>query len=105
MISSLLFTFYHDFKGHREVSSLLIQFLLAVTTTIIYVYLQCPPRWKKPALLKAPTDVVEDADVAVVTATTTTVTTVITTIMTTATTVDVTADVTRPLHEEDLVVR
>ncbi len=56
--------------------------------------LQCLPRGKKPALLKAPTDVVEDVDAAaVVTATTTTVTTAITTIiMTTATTVDVTAD-------------
>ncbi len=57
-------------------------------------------------LLKAPTGVVEDADVAVVTVTTTTVTTATTIIiMTIATTVDVTADATKPLQEEDVVVK
>ncbi len=61
--------------------------------SIIYTYLQWPPRRKKPALLKAPTDVVEDVDAVAVTVTTTTVTTAITTIiMTTATIVDVTVD-------------
>ncbi len=55
--------------------------------------MQFPLKGKKPVLLKAPTDVVEDVDAVVVTVTTMTVTTAITTnIMTTATTVDVTAD-------------
>ncbi len=46
--------------------------------------------------MRAPTDVVEDADVAVVTATMTTVTTATTIIiMTTATIVDVTVDATK----------
>ncbi len=58
---------------------------------MIFTYLQCLPRGKKPALLKAPTDVVEDVDVEVVIATTTTVTTATTIIiMMIATIVDVT---------------
>ncbi len=70
------------------------------------MYLQYLPRWKKPALLKALTDVVVDVDAAVGIVTTTTVMTVITTIiMTTVTTADVTAVATRPLQEEDVVVR
>ncbi len=71
----------------------------------IHIYLQCPLK-RKPALLKVPTDVVEDADAVVVTVTTMTVMIATTTIiMTTAMIVDVTAGVTRPHQEEDLVVR
>ncbi len=63
---------------------------------MIFTYLQCPLR-RKPLLLRAPTDVVEDVDVAVVTATMTTVTTAtIIIIMMIVTTVDVTVDATKP---------
>ncbi len=73
---------------------------------MIFTYLQCLPRWKKPTPLKAPTDVVEDADaVAAVTATTTIVTTATTTIiMTTATIVDVMVDAIKSFKWQ-LVVR
>ncbi len=73
---------------------------------MICLCLQCLLR-RKPLLLKAPTDVVEDADAVVVTATMTTATTAITIIiMTTATTVmvDVTVAAIKSCHGQ-IVVR
>ncbi len=71
---------------------------------MICLCLQCLLK-RKPALLKAPTDVVEDVDAAVVTATTTTATTATTIIMTTAMTVmvDVTVDAIKSFHGQVVV--
>ncbi len=72
---------------------------------MICLCLQCLLK-RKPLLLKAPTDVVEDVDAAaVVTATMTTATTATTIIMTTAMTamVDVTVDAIKSLHGQVVV--
>ncbi len=71
---------------------------------MICLCLQCLLK-RKPLLLRAPTDVVEDVDAAAVTATMTTVTTAITIIMTTAMTVmvDVTVDAIKSFHGQVVV--